>query len=124
MVPDDEVGVAVVDLGEVRGAVPLGVGVAPLDVAPPTHQRRHRPLHRLLLGRGGGGGLLAGDPPPHGGGRARGGGRGAPAEGGGRHPPLHGVAAAGVLPPPRPRTHHRHGAKPSRTVPAGQGDTI
>ena len=50
MVPDDEVGVAVVDLGEVRGAVPLGVGVAPLDVAPPTHQRRHRPLHRLVLG--------------------------------------------------------------------------
>ena len=50
VVPDDEVGVAVVDLGEVRGLVPVEVSPAPLDVAPPTHQRRHRPLHRLVLG--------------------------------------------------------------------------
>ena len=50
MVPDDEVSVAVVDLGEVRGLVPVEVSPAPLDVAPPTHQRRHRPLHRLVLG--------------------------------------------------------------------------
>ena len=50
VVPDDEVGVAVVDLGEVRGLVPVEVSPAPLDVAPPAHQRRHRPLHRLVLG--------------------------------------------------------------------------
>ena len=50
VVPDDEVGVAVVDLGEVRGLVPVEVSPPPLDVAPPTHQRRHRPLHRLVLG--------------------------------------------------------------------------
>ena len=50
MVPDDEVGVAVVDLGEVRGLVPVEVSPPPLDVAPPPHQRGHRPLHRLVLG--------------------------------------------------------------------------
>ena len=50
VVPDDEVGVAVVDLGEVRGLVPVEVSPAPLDVAPPAHQRGHRPLHRLVLG--------------------------------------------------------------------------
>ena len=50
VVPDDEVGVAVVDLGEVRGLVPVEVSPPPLDVAPPTHQRGHRPLHRLVLG--------------------------------------------------------------------------
>ena len=49
MVPDDEVGVAVVDLGQVRGLVPLQLGGAPLDVAPASHQRGHRPLTPRLL---------------------------------------------------------------------------
>ena len=52
VVPDDEVGVAVVDLGQVRGLVPVQMCSPPLDVASAPHQRRHRPLHSLRLGLG------------------------------------------------------------------------
>ena len=37
VVPDDQVGVAVVDLRQVPGLVPLHLGRAPLDVAPAPH---------------------------------------------------------------------------------------
>ena len=41
MVPDDEVGVAVVDLCEVGRLVLLDVGAAPLDVATAAHEGGH-----------------------------------------------------------------------------------
>ena len=49
VVPDDQVGVVVVDLGQVGALVLVQVGAAPLNVSSAPHQRGHRPLHRLLL---------------------------------------------------------------------------
>ena len=49
MVPDDEVGVTVVDLGQVTALVLVQVSPPPLNVAPASHQCRHRPLHGLGL---------------------------------------------------------------------------
>ena len=51
VVPDDQVGVVVVDLRQVPGLVPLHLGRAPLDVAPAPHQSCHCFLSaRFLLG--------------------------------------------------------------------------
>ena len=51
VVPDDQVGVAVVDLRQVPGLVPLHLGRAPLDVAPAPHQSCHCFLSaRFLFG--------------------------------------------------------------------------
>ena len=49
VVPDDQVGVVVVDLGQVGALVLVQVSAAPLNVSSSPHQRGHRPLHRLLL---------------------------------------------------------------------------
>ena len=51
MIPDDQVGVAIVDLRN-GGAAALHMSGPPLDVPAAAHQRRHRPLQvlRLLLG--------------------------------------------------------------------------
>ena len=62
MVPDDQVGVAVVDLGQVGSFVLVEMSSSPLYVAPASHQSGHSPLDGLgLAGRAG----LAGDSPPH-----------------------------------------------------------
>ena len=60
VVPDDQVGVAVVDLRQVRGLVLVEVSSPPLDVASAPHQSGHCPLNSLVLGLGVlGGGCLS-----------------------------------------------------------------
>ncbi len=54
MIPDDQVGIAVVDLWN-GGPAALHMSGPPLDVPAAAHERRHRSLQifRLLLRRGG-----------------------------------------------------------------------
>ena len=72
MIPDDQVGVAIVNLWHDGPAAPLPMGEPQLDVATSAHEGGHCPLQvlRLLLGCGGGGG---GGGLGSGGGRCRGG---------------------------------------------------
>ena len=48
VVPDDQVGVVVVDLGQVGALVLVQVSAAPLDVSSSPHQRGHSPHLSLL----------------------------------------------------------------------------
>lgn len=49
MIPDDQIGIAVVDLRKMRCFVFIKMCPSPLDVSSASHQRCHRPLNSLVL---------------------------------------------------------------------------
>ena len=52
MVPDDKVGITVVDLRKMRCFVFIKMSSSPLDVSSASHQGCHRPLYSLVLNFG------------------------------------------------------------------------